>query len=600
VHDLEQTGQLVRITERVDPDLEMAAIHRQVHLASGPALFFENVKGSPFPCVSNLFGTMERARFILRGGLASVKRMVAINADPMALRSRPQHYLKTLAAAAHIPPRKVGGGPVLDHRTAIGRLPQIRCWPEDGGAFILLPQVFTESGLHPMLRHSNMGMYRIQLSGNEYRPDSEIGLHYQIQRGVEDHHADANRKERELNVSIFVGGPPAHSLAAVMPLPEGLPEVWFAGALNGRRFRYLRCNGHLLSAEADFCITGKVLPGQLRPEGPFGDHLGYYSLCHPFPVIRVERVYHRKGAVWPFTVVGRPPQEDTVLGALIHEITAPMVPKSLPGVATLHAVDAAGVHPLLLAMARERYVPYQGREPRELLKHANAILGFGQCALAKYLFIAALEDNPGLEIEQVGDFLMHCLERADWRRDVHFHTRTTIDTLDYSGTAVNAGSKVVVAAAGEVKRRLSGTIPPGSTLPSGFGDPKVALPGVLVLKAPAYRSEADARAHVRSLSEHLSAHPIRGFPLITLCDDSEFAARNLGNYLWVTFTRSNPAHDIHGINSYTEHKHWGCNGPLVIDARTKPHHAPVLEEDPAILKKVAALAVRGKSLHGII
>ncbi len=202
-------------------------------------------------------------------------------------------------------------------------------------------------------------------------------------------------------------------------------------------------------ADADFCISGVVDPDAQKPEGPFGDHLGYYSLTHPFPFMRVDRVLHRSQAVWPFTVVGRPPQEDTVFGELIHELTGPVIPTVLPGVKAVNAVDASGVHPLLLAIGSERYVPYQPTtQPQEILTQANAILGQGQMSLAKYLWIIDQASAPDLNVNQIDEFLCRTLERVDWRRDLHFQTRTTIDTLDYSGSGFNQGSKVVVAAAG--------------------------------------------------------------------------------------------------------------------------------------------------------
>ncbi len=200
-------------------------------------------------------------------------------------------------------------------------------------------------------------------------------------------------------------------------------------------------------AEADFVISGTVDPDRRLPEGPFGDHLGYYSLAHDFPVLNVDRVRHRPDAIWPFTVVGRPPQEDTSFGAFIHELTGPVIPTVIHGVREVHAIDAAGVHPLLLAIGSERYVPYaRERVPQELLTIANSILGQGQLSLAKYLWIAAGEDDPGLDTHDIPRFFRHMLERVDWRRDLHFQTRTTIDTLDYSGSGFNEGSKLVIAA----------------------------------------------------------------------------------------------------------------------------------------------------------
>lgn len=600
VQDLEKNGHLVRIREEVDPDLEMAEIHRRVYQARGPAVFYENVKGSIFPAVSNLFGTLERSRFIFRSTLKWVRRLIEIKADPPAYLKAPWKAAGIASIALNIPPRRVPSGPVLKHTTTIACLPQIKCWPDDGGAFILLPQVYTEDPLNPGILSSNLGMYRIQMSGNRYEPDREIGLHYQIRRDIGIHHTNAIESGEPLRVSVFVGGPPAHTFAAVMPLPEGLPEVAFAGGLAGRRFRYVLKNGFTISAEADFCITGEVNPGETLPEGPFGDHLGYYSLAHEFPVLRVDTVYHREDAVWPFTVVGRPPQEDTAFGELIHELTGPMVPVELPGLKAINAVDAAGVHPLLLAIGSERYVPYRERQPQEILTIANALLGFGACSLAKYLLIVAGEDNPELDIHDISDVFRHLLERVDWTRDLHFQTRTTIDTLDYSGTGLNEGSKVVIAAAGAKKRDLPVEIPGGLRLPDDLKNPKVGLPGILVVEAPPFSSPGDGETAQRLTDALESVEQLQGFSLILLVDDADFTARTLNNFLWVTFTRSNPSHDIYGVGSFIENKHWGCHGPLIIDARLKPHHAPPLVEDPRITRKVDRLGERNGPLHGII
>ncbi|MEJ2202390.1 MAG: UbiD family decarboxylase, partial [Desulfuromonadaceae bacterium] len=417
-------------------------------------------------------------------------------------------------------------------------------------------------------------------------------------------HAAALVRGEPLKVNIFVGGPPSLSVAAVMPLHEGMPELAFAGLLGGHRLPLVTVPGGLpMPAEADFVITGTIDPDKTLPEGPFGDHLGYYSLAHDFPVLRVEQVYHRPGAIWPFTSVGRPPQEDTSFGAFIHELTGPLIPTVLPGVRAVHAVDAAGVHPLLLAIGSERYVPYaREKRPQELLTIANAILGQGQLSLAKYLFICAGEDSPRLDIHDIPAFMRHMLERVDWKRDLHFQTCTTIDTLDYTGRGLNEGSKVVIAACGEKHRELPTELPADLRLPEGFGNPQLALPGVLVIQGPACRSARGREdAGIKSFCRQFSTEdPINCFPLVVIGDDSEFSARTLNNWLWTTFTRSNPASDIYGIGASTVARHWGCRGALVIDARRKPHHAPPLIEDPEVEARVDALGAPGGPLHGII
>lgn len=607
INDLERNKMLVRIKAEIDPYLEMAEIQRRAYEQGAPAILFENVKGSAFPAVCNLFGTMERSRFIFRSTLEAVKKVVQLKADPQAALRAPHKYLGApFTAARALPRRKWFNAPILHGKTQVDQLPLLTSWPMDGGPYVTLPQVYTEDPDKGGVMNSNWGMYRIQLMGNEYIPNKEIGLHYQIHRGIGVHHSKAAAKRERLKVSIFVGGPPAHTFAAVMPLPEGLSEALFAGMFGGRAFRHVRKEGHLLSADADFCIVGSIDPTQTKPEGPFGDHLGYYSLTHDFPVMQVDAVYHRKGAIWPLTVVGRPPQEDTTFGELIHEITASMVPVAVPGLKAMHAVDAAGVHPLLLAIGHERYVPYRERYPQEILTVANAVLGFGQASLAKYLMISAHEDKPGLDIHDIPQYLGHILERINWERDLHFQTRTTMDTLDYSGSGLNQGSKVVMAAAGKPIRKLATALPEflsiGQGIADGFKNPTWVMPGVVAVEAPVYQKRAEAEEQARTFCKTLGPFEpkLQEVPLIVLVDDSSFTAAKLNNFLWVTFTRSNPAQDIHGVNSFVEHKHWGCKGPLVIDARIKPHHAPPLIEDPKITRRVDDLCAGNGPLAGII
>lgn len=598
VADLERTRQLVRVEAPIDPCLEMAEIQRRLYRARGPAVLFTHPKGCDFPMLANLFGTIERTRFLFRDALADVRKLVELKTDPGAAMRRPWRYWKLPLLGWRLRPKFVRSGPIRTHETTVSKLPQLTSWPLDGGAFVTLPQVYTEHPDRPGWMKSNLGMYRVQLSGNEYEPDREVGLHYQIHRGIGGHHAAAVRRGEPLRVNVIVGGPPALAVSAVMPLPEGMPELMFAAALGGRRLRLVPAvNGLPMPADADFVISGFIDPTRTKPEGPFGDHLGYYSLAHLFPVMTVQKVYHRPGAIWPFTVVGRPPQEDTSFGEFIHELTGPVIPTVVPGVHAVHAVDASGVHPLLLAIGSERYVPYAAeRKPQELLTIANALLGQGQLSLAKYLLLVAKEDAPDLDIHDIPAFVRHVLERVDWQRDLHFHTATTIDTLDYSaGEGLNAGSKLVIAAAGPKRREL------GTQVPSGLAnlDARVALPGVLAVTGPKYvATNTEYHPDLVRLTEQLGS--VNGFPLVVLVDDAEFATQSLNNFLWVTFTRSNPAADVLGVDGGTQRKHYGCRGPLVIDARLKPHMAPPLVEDPAVSKRIDELAARGGPLHGLV
>lgn len=603
--DLERTGQLVRVSQEVDPYLEVAEIQRRAYRAKAPAILFTNVKGTQFPMVCNIFGSLERTRWIFRDSLRALEGVFKLKVNPFDFFKQPWRYTGIPRTLFSTLPKKVAHGPVLENTTTVSKLPQLYSWPMDGGGYVTLPQVYTESPDKPGFMHSNIGMYRVQLTGPNFEKDKEVGLHYQIHRGIGYHHAEAIRRNEPLKVNVFVGGPPAMTLAAIMPLPEGIAEILFGGALAGFRIPMVTRPGQLpILAEADFCISGTIYPGEQKPEGPFGDHLGYYSLAHDFPLMRVDSVHHRTDAVWPFTTVGRPPQEDTVFGTFIHELTAELVPTVFNGVREVHAVDQAGVHPLLLAIGSERYVPYaEERQPQELITCGLSLLGTTQTSLSKYVIIAAHEDNPDLHTHNFRHFIAHMLERTDFGRDLHFITRTTIDTLDYTGISLNQGSKVIWAACGPKKRSLRSSMPSDFTLPAGFSDARLFAPGIVVLKGPAHTAARDEHdTTMIALAEHLQekAHHLAELPLFVVADNADFTAKDWDNFLWVTFTRSDPATDIYGAGSFCHCKHWGCTGPLIIDARLKSFHAPALEEDPAITEKVDKLAAPGGSLHGII
>ncbi len=596
--DLEKNGQLIRIKEEVNPYLQMAAIHLRVHETGGPALLFENVKGTSFRAASNIFGTLQRSKFIFRDTLHNVQKLIDVKNNPIqAIKSPVKNFSTGLAALKALPLKNPFSKPVLFQQIKITDLPLIHHWLMDGGAFVTLPQVYTEDADKPGIMNANLGMYRIQLNGNQYKLNEEIGLHYQLHRGIGIHQTKANKKGLPLKVSIFVGGPPSHSVAAVMPLPEDISEMTFAGVLGGRRFRYVYEEGYCVSTDADFVITGEVMPNQNKPEGPFGDHLGYYSLQHYFPVLKVHKIYAKQNAIWPFTVVGRPPQEDTSFGQLIHAITGSALQQEIPGLKEVNAVDAAGVHPLLLAIGSERYTPYSPtKQPAEILTIANHILGTGQLSLAKFLFITADDENK-ISTQRIEEYFQYILQRINLQRDIHFYTNTTIDTLDYSGTSINSGSKAVFAAYGEIIRELAGNIPDCFKNLQGFQNAQLVMPGVVVLQTKKFINYDSASTEIANLNKQLSPIMLSTVPLIIIADDAGFISEKLNNFLWVVFTRSNPSHDIYGIDSFTVNKHWGCNGPLVIDARIKPHHAPAVEKDTATEKSIQHLFEKGGSLY---
>ena len=606
--DLEKAGMLKRIHAEVDPHLEMAEIARENFRQGGPALLFEHVKGSKFRAACNIFGSDERFNFLFRDGFEQTKTAIQFKSNPAEFFRHPNPAKFWKASQAGISSMPMRSGSINDfEECCLQDLPQLVSWPMDGGAFITLPQVATRPSENANILQTNVGMYRIQISGNDYIPNEECGLHYQIKRDIARHHQKSLEEGRPLKVSIFIGGPPSHTFAAVMPMPENLSELLFAGMLGNRRFRYFEHDGYLVSSDADFCILGELEPG-LKPEGPFGDHIGYYSGRHDFPCMKVKKVLCKKNAIFPFTVVGRPPQEDTLFGKFIHKITEPMVPASLPGVYGIHAVDDAGVHPLCLALGSEAFRPYataEEREPMELLKTANALLGFNQASLTKYLLIAAKEDDTSLDVNNVPAFFAHILERIHFDRDLHFQTATTIDTLDYTGTSLNHGSKVVIAAAGVKCRELRNN--PSDleslTLPQGFKVAAIVMPGILMIEGPATlasnetadKSDNEKSATFAELKASLAHWGFReNYPWISIIDEgaARLAANSgtstnniLSDFLWLTFTRSDPAQDIYGIDETVEEKHWKCNAPLIIDARIKLRHQKQLTVPAEIAAK---------------
>ena len=384
---------------------------------------------------------------------------------------------------------------------------------------------------------------------------ARCGLHYQIHRGIGVHHAAAVRRGERLRVNVIVGGPPALAVAAVMPLPEGLPELAFAGALGGRRLRLVDARAERASAVSErrrsrlrrlspalpcpprptSSSAGWIDPTRTKPEGPFGDHLGYYSLAHDFPVMTVEAVYHRPGAIWPFTVVGRPPQEDTTFGELIHELTGPVIPTVIPGRARgprgrcgRRSPAAAGDRQRAVRAVRRHAAPAGTAHARERDPRAGATVA-GEVPVHRGEGGRAGPRHPRHRRRSSGT----CWSASTRKRDLHFQTRTTIDTLDYSaGMGLNAGSKLVIAAAGPKRRDLGTTVPPELRLPDGFSRPAGGAAGRAGgPRAEVRRASRSATTKTRTSRgcaprSSLRHSALGAFPLVVVVDDSEFVAAN--------------------------------------------------------------------------
>ena len=565
---LRRAGDLVEVTAPVSAELEVAEIHRRVIAAGGPALLFTRVEGSDLPLVTNLFGTARRIELAFgERPQRLIRRLAALPQEllPPSL-GRAWAARDLLGEARRIGLRRRRRGPVDELRTRdvrLDRLPALTCWPEDGGPFVTLPLVYTE---HPDGLGHNLGMYRLQVHDAR-----TTGMHWQIGKGGGYHYAVAEARGTALPATVFLGGPPALMLAAIAPLPENVPELLLASLIAGERLGQVAGPGaHPLIAEAELALVGRVPPRLRRPEGPFGDHYGYYSLRHDYPVFEVEWLCRRRDAIFPATVVGKPRQEDYFLGDLLQELLSPLFPLVMPAVESLWSYGETGYHSLAAAVVRQRY-------PREAMASAFRILGEGQLALTKFLLVT---DRP-VDLKDFRATLAHVLARSRPESDLFVFANLAMDTLDYTGPAVNQGSKGVWLGLGEPVRELPHEFRPAVPLPAGVGEVRPFCPGCLVVGGPDYASEPTAPAR-------LAGHPaFAGWPLLVLSDEPRRAAASAMNFLWTTFTRFEPAADLHAAATRVERNHLLRTPPILIDARRKPSYPQELFCDEATAAGVA-------------
>lgn len=569
---LRKENDLAVIEAPVDPYLELAEIHRRVIEEGGPALLFTNVKGTPFPVATNLFGTARRV--------------------DMAFGPRPEQLMKSIIGATDklLPPTfsalwnerglfkdilKVGmksvpqqEAPVMGVKVTenpLKQLPRLTSWQEDGGPFITLPLVYTESPSKP--KDHNLGMYRIQIYD-----DSTTGIHWQIHKGGGFHYFEAEQQNQPLPVSVFVGGPPALIASAIAPVPEHLPELLLASLIMGGKLPMTDnpLGGHRIPAEAEFAISGIVPPHERRLEGPFGDHYGYYSLAHDFPVLHVKNMWHRKDAIYPATIVGKPRQEDYYLGEFLQRLLSPAFPMVMPSVRSLWTYAETGFHALTAAVVRESY-------SREALVSAFRILGEGQLSLTKMLMLT----NRPLDLSDFNETLEAVLERFNPATDLFIFNKTSHDTLDYTGQKLNHGSKAVLMGIGEPIRELPRSYDEGDI--PGISQAVAYCGGCLVVSGASYEKEPELAQRVM---EFMHARSTK-WPMVIVVDDAESTSATQTSFLWTVFTRFNPATDIFAA-SEIEHHHLSYKLPLVIDARMKPGYPDELFPREDIVKTVDA------------
>lgn len=549
IDQLRRANDLVTVDAPVDPKLEVAEIHRRVIAAGGPALLFTNVIESDFRLVTNLFGTARRAEIAFgRRPMQLVRRIVQLAEELLPPSAAGLWSARDVGfELLKIGSRRVGHGPVVESMTSdvrLDRLPVLTCWPEDGGPFITLPLVYTT---HPDRRGHNLGMYRMQVHGPR-----TAGMHWQIGKGGGFHYAVAEARGQLLPATVFLGGPPALILSAVAPLPENVPELLLASLIAGERMPQVHGHGaHPLVATAEFALVGEVPPHVRKPEGPFGDHYGYYSLQHDYPVFEVRRIAHRADAIFPATVVGKPRQEDFFVGDLLQELLSPLFPLVMPAVERLWSYGETGYHSLAAAVVKQRY-------KREAMASAFRILGEGQLSLTKFLLVT----DRDVEVRDFRATLEHVLARTNAESDLYVFSNLSMDTLDYTGPAVNEGSKGVWLGLGEPVRELPREFT--AAVPPGVADVRVFCAGCLVVGTEDYAAEPDAATRIAR------ERAFEDWPLIVITDDAKRTAASSMNFLWTTFTRFEPAADIHAAERRIVRNHIVYRGPVVIDARLKP------------------------------
>lgn len=567
IEQLRHDGDLVVVEAPVDARLEAAEIHRRVIASGGPALLFTNIEGADFPLVTNLFGTVRRAE-------------MAFGSQPFQLVSRAVQTLESvfppslgklwqardlLRALTRLGTRFRRSGPILEtvsDRPRLDRLPVLTCWPEDGGPFVTLPLVYSE---HPEKQGHNLGMYRLQVFDRQ-----TTGVHWQIGKGGGFHYAVAESRGESLPLTVYLGGPPALILAAIAPLPENLPELLLASLIAGEKLPLCAGpDGRRLIASAEFALMGEVPPHERRPEGPFGDHYGYYSLCHDYPVFRIKRLAHRRDAIFPATVVGKPRQEDFYIGDLLQELLSPLFPFVMPAVQALWSYGETGFHSLAAAVVRQRF-------RREAVTTAFRILGEGQLALTKFLLVT---DQP-VDLKNFPATLQHILERTHLQTDLYVLANLAMDTLDYTGPAINEGSKAVWLGLGAPHRQLPREFKPEVALPTGVSDVRVFCPGCLVVEGPSHPQEPE-------LGTRLVGHPaFKGWPLLVLTEDAGKATAGTVEFLWSTFTRFEPAADIYSAGCGVTRHHICYREPILFDARLKPGFPAELRASEEIANRV--------------
>jgi UbiD family decarboxylase len=563
VRHLESKRQLRRVQIEVDPILEAPEISQRILREGGPALLFEKPKGSSIPLLMNLFGTPERIRAALGRPPAEIGNeilKVAQYVNPLNIGKlwQSRQTLKRVLAMRPSSSRR-GLAQQVQEKPDLNKLPVLQCWPGDAGRFITYGMVLTH---HPTTKRRNLGLYRLQVFDG-----SHTGMHWQSMKGGRGHYWEADRQGNALPVVVIIGADPILMMSSILPLPEDIDEIGFAGFLRGSKVPMVhgKTVDLMVPANAEIILEGRVPAGERRMEGPFGDHFGHYSEAAEFPVFHLTSVTHRKNPIYVATVVGKPPQEDKYLGIAAGEMIGPLIKLINPNIVGMCAYAGAGFHNLLVVSLRERH-------PKEVLKTAMSLLGTGQLSLTKVMVLV----NPERDPRDFRAVLRDMWHRFDPEDRMMLLPVTPLDTLDFTSYKMHVGSKLVIDATGDVRQPSD---PPTAVDPTRF-DGRIAsyrlLDGGFLVVVP--------RENPRDVVQTLVKAPlglrfvVAVSPDVDLDDDEQVQ--------WGIFTRFDPVRDMF----FSEQEFAGARpiyrGIVGIDATWKEGYPAPLEMDPDVALKV--------------
>ena len=580
---LESEGDLRVVTREVDWEYEVTEIACREAKAEGPALLFQRVRGSHVPLAVNVLAARRRIEWAIgrRPGAVGDELESLFHALPPKRLADLWDLRGSARRVLAMRPRLVDQGPAQAKRLDdLASLPILKLWPEDGGRFVTFPLVLTE---HPVTRTRNLVIYRMQV----FDPRT-TGMHWQIGKGGGFHFHAAERAGQPLEVAVAVGADPATLLAAVAPLPETVDELAFAGFLRGAptRLAHARTLRMHVPADAEFVIEGVVPPLERRAEGPFGDHFGHYSHAAPFPVFHVRTVTHRRKPVFQASVVGKPPQEDKYMGEAVQEMFTGVLRVIHPEIRDLWAYFEAGFHNLLVVAVENRFA-------KEGKKTALGLFGTGQLSLTKAIVLVDEDVNPRDRAAVFGAIARH----FDPAEDFLLLPGVPLDTLDFTSTTMNLGSKMVIDAQSHARRAGSAGVEPdrpGDALPAvppvsgDVADPRAFDPGVLAHRLAwggllAVQVRGDGRAVVERLIQRPEYAGIR--LLAAVSDDVPLADDEL--LIWGIFTRFDCARDLVPARTEARGALLACRGPLGIDATWKAGYPNPVANLPEVIEKVS-------------